>query len=99
MALVINPGCVAAELLGAGVRRQRLLTEERVPGSRVRLDRWAIGPGASVSLEVPAGNLAWFQMLEGEAVSRGVTLRATDALNNTASARGEMPEPAASGRR
>lgn len=38
-------------------------------------------------------------VLEGEAVSRGVTLRATDALNNTASARGEMPEPAASGRR
>jgi len=38
-------------------------------------------------------------VLEGDAVSRGVTLRATDALNNTASARGEIPEPAASGRR
>ena len=38
-------------------------------------------------------------VLEGDAVSRGVTLRATDALNNTASARGEVPEPAASGRR
>jgi hypothetical protein len=38
-------------------------------------------------------------VLEGDAVSRGVTVRATDALNNTASARGEMPEPAASGRR
>ena len=38
-------------------------------------------------------------VLEGDAVARGVTLRATDALNNTASARGEMPEPAASGRR
>jgi sugar lactone lactonase YvrE len=37
-------------------------------------------------------------VLEGDAVSRGVTLRATDALNNTASARGEIPE-AASGRR
>ena len=37
-------------------------------------------------------------VLEGDAVSRGVTLRATDALNNTASARGEMSEPA-SGRR
>jgi hypothetical protein len=37
-------------------------------------------------------------ILEGDAVSRGVTLRATDALNNTASARGEMSEPA-SGRR
>ena len=39
-------------------------------------------------------------VLEGDAVARGVTLRATDALNNTASARGEVPEPsAASGRR
>jgi len=37
-------------------------------------------------------------VLEGDAVSRGVTLRATDALNNTASARGETTEPA-SGRR
>ena len=37
-------------------------------------------------------------VLEGEAVSRGVTLRATDALNNTASTRGEVAEPA-SGRR
>jgi hypothetical protein len=37
-------------------------------------------------------------VLEGDAVSRGVTLRATDALNNTASTRGEVTEPA-SGRR
>jgi sugar lactone lactonase YvrE len=37
-------------------------------------------------------------LLEGDAVSRGVTLRATDALNNTASTRGEVAEPA-SGRR
>ena len=37
-------------------------------------------------------------VLEGDAVSRGVTLRATDALNNTASARGEITDPA-SGRR
>jgi sugar lactone lactonase YvrE len=37
-------------------------------------------------------------LLEGDAVTRGVTLRATDALNNTASTRGEASEPA-SGRR
>jgi len=37
-------------------------------------------------------------VLEGDAASRGVTLRATDALNNTASTRGETSEPA-SGRR
>jgi quercetin dioxygenase-like cupin family protein len=67
MALVINLESVAAAPFGAGVTRQRLLTEERVPGSRVRIDRWMLAPGASVPLEVPAGNLAWFQILEGEA--------------------------------
>jgi quercetin dioxygenase-like cupin family protein len=67
VALVVHEAAVAPEPFGAGVMRQRLLTEERVRGSRVRLDRWALGPGASVPLEVPAGNLAWFQMLEGEA--------------------------------
>jgi hypothetical protein len=39
-------------------------------------------------------------MLEGEAAARGVILRATDALNNVASTRGEAPPAAtASGRR
>jgi hypothetical protein len=38
-------------------------------------------------------------VLEGDSVTRGVILRATDALNNTSSTRGEAPEPAASGRR
>jgi hypothetical protein len=32
-------------------------------------------------------------VLEGEAAARGVILRATDALNNVASARGEAPPP------
>ncbi len=38
-------------------------------------------------------------VLEGEAAARGVIVRVTDALNNVASARGEAPEPAASGGR
>jgi hypothetical protein len=37
--------------------------------------------------------------LEGEAAARGVILRATDALNNVSSTRGEMALPAASGGR
>jgi outer membrane protein assembly factor BamB len=37
-------------------------------------------------------------VLEGEAAARGVILRATDALNNTASARGEAPAAASGGR-
>ena len=68
MALVINVDGVAAEPFGVDVTRQRLLTEERVRGSRVRLDRWTLAPGAAAQLDVPAGDLAWFQMLEGEAL-------------------------------
>ena len=67
MALVINAESVAGEFFGVHARRQRLLTEERVRGSRVLLDRLTLEPGASAQLEVPAGNLAWFQMLEGTA--------------------------------
>ena len=37
--------------------------------------------------------------LEGEAAARGVILRATDALNNVSSTRGEMAQPPASGGR
>ncbi len=66
MALVINVESVAAEPFGAKVARQQLLTEHRVPGSRVRFDRWTLAPGALAGIEVPAANLAWFQMLEGE---------------------------------
>jgi quercetin dioxygenase-like cupin family protein len=66
MAIVVNESAVAAEPFGRGAKRQRLLTEARVKGTHVRLDRWALAPGAIAELEVPAGNLAWFQMLEGE---------------------------------
>jgi len=66
MAVAINVESVAAEPFGARVVRQRLLNEERVRGSRVRLDRWTLAPGASAEIEVPARNLAWFQVLEGE---------------------------------
>jgi hypothetical protein len=38
-------------------------------------------------------------VLEGDAGARGLILRATDALNNVASARGEVPTPEPSGRR
>src|SRR3990172_6317128 len=66
MAIVVNERDVAAEPFGVNVKRQRLLTQARVKGTHVLLDRWALGPGAVAKLEVPAGNLAWFQMLEGE---------------------------------
>ena len=67
MAIVANERDVAAEPFGVNLKRQRLLTEARVKGTHVRLDRWTLAPGAIAELEVPARNLAWFQMLEGDA--------------------------------
>jgi len=66
MAIVVNERDVAAEPFGVNVKRQRLLTEARVKGTHVLLDRWALAQGATAEFQVPAGNLAWFQMLEGE---------------------------------
>ncbi|MFN7086340.1 MAG: cupin domain-containing protein [Burkholderiales bacterium] len=68
MAVTFNQSTVAAQTLADGVCRQRLLTEARVEGSRVLLDRLTLAPGAAIGLAVAAGNLAWFQMLEGETV-------------------------------
>ncbi len=67
MAIVANERDVAAEPFGVNMKRQRLLTEARVNGTHVLLDRWTLAPGAIAELEVPARNLAWFQMLEGDA--------------------------------
>jgi quercetin dioxygenase-like cupin family protein len=67
MATVVNESTVTAEPLGVGASRQRLLTKVRVKGTNVLLDRCTLDAGAVVRLEVPAGSVAWFQMLEGEA--------------------------------
>jgi len=70
MALVVNESAVTPETFGVNVSRQRLLTEAQVKGTHVLLDRWTLAPGTVAGLDVPAANLAWFQMLEGEAVFR-----------------------------
>jgi quercetin dioxygenase-like cupin family protein len=71
MAVSFNEDTVAAEPFGVGAARQRLLTRERVRDTPILLDRIAMGAGGRVSLEVPPGSVAWFQMLEGEAVLSG----------------------------
>ena len=66
MAVHFNEASVAAEAFGVNAARQRLLTEARVSGTNIHLDRWTLRAGGAVELDVPAKNLAWFQMLEGE---------------------------------
>jgi len=68
MATIFNESGIAAEPAERGVARQHLLTEKRVSGTRILLDRLTLAPGGEASLAVPAQGLAWFQMLQGEAV-------------------------------
>jgi len=67
MAITFNECTVAAEPFGVNAKRQRLLTAARVKGTRILLDRLVLAAGAAIELAVPAGSLAWFQMLEGTA--------------------------------
>jgi len=68
VATILNESAVAAVPAVNGVARQRLLTKERVRGTRILLDRLTIAAGGAAGLTVPGQGLAWFQMLEGEAV-------------------------------
>jgi hypothetical protein len=81
MAVTFNESTVAAQTLVPGVRRQRLLTEERVAGTRVLLDRISLAEGGSLELNVAESSLAWFQILEGRGVLRDAD--AATALNET----------------
>lgn len=67
MAITFNESSVAAEASGSGVMRQRLLTTARVKDTNILLDRLVLGAGARLAIRVPAGNLAWFQVLTGAA--------------------------------
>ena len=66
MATIFNESAIAAEPAGNGAARQRLLTEARVPGTRILLDRLTLAPGGEARLAVPAQGLAWFQMLRAK---------------------------------
>jgi quercetin dioxygenase-like cupin family protein len=68
LAVHFNQSSVAAEPIGNDVKRQRLLTAARVKSTNILLDRLTLEAGAMTGLDVPAGNLAWFQVLEGETV-------------------------------
>jgi quercetin dioxygenase-like cupin family protein len=67
MAVTFSERAVDAQSFGVNAYRQRLLTEARVKGTKVLLDRWTLGPGAMIELGLAACDLAWLQLLEGEA--------------------------------
>jgi quercetin dioxygenase-like cupin family protein len=71
MAITFNERAVDAQAFGVNATRQRLLTEARVKGTHVLLDRWTLVPGAVIELGLAVRDLAWFQLLEGEATLAG----------------------------
>lgn len=70
MAVVFNESTIPADSLAGNVKRQRLLTDARVKGTHILLDRLTLAPDAAIGLDVAAANLAWFQILEGETTLR-----------------------------
>ncbi len=67
MAVTFNESTVAAQPTGKGVERQKLLTQERVSGTSILLDRLTLAAHSSFEIAVPTRSLAWFQMLAGQA--------------------------------
>ena len=67
MATIFNQRDVGGEPAGQGALRQHLLTQARVPGTVILLDRIAVAPGGEMPLVVAPTSVAWLQVLEGEA--------------------------------
>ena len=82
MAITINETSVAAETTDPGIKRRRLLTNERVKGTRLLLDRVQIAAGATMQFELPAKSFAWLQLLDGDATFKAYyTERMSDSYS------------------
>lgn len=68
MATIFNESTVAAKPAGNGAARQQLLSEARVPGSGILLDRLTLERGGEARMAVPATSVAWIQPLDGQAL-------------------------------
>jgi mannose-6-phosphate isomerase-like protein (cupin superfamily) len=67
LAITLRADSALTEALTAGVERQRLLTPSRVPRTKALLDKVKLAPRASMTFDVARGDLAWIQLLQGEA--------------------------------
>ena len=70
MAITLNESTVAAETLAPGVKRQSLLTARHTQDGKVLLDRLSVDADRTHTFAIARGDLAWLQILEGEAVLR-----------------------------
>ncbi|MDH4109493.1 MAG: hypothetical protein OEW35_14370 [Gammaproteobacteria bacterium] len=69
--VLFNYEDVEAVPMGDGVTRRALITPERVKSDCLLLDRWTIDAGATANVEVAPTDLAWLQLLQGEATING----------------------------
>ena len=67
MVVAFNDKTVAPQPFETGVTRQRLITNERVKGTRVLIDRLTLSAGTRMQFDIPVKSLAWIQILEGDA--------------------------------
>ncbi len=67
MAVHFNEREVPPQTYGHGARRQPLLTADRIPGTNILLDRVTLLSAGGMRLEVGAADIAWFQVLDGDA--------------------------------
>lgn len=68
MAISFNQQSVQPEASGPNVTRQPLLHPARVPAIKFSVERITLGAGATMPLAIASGELAWFQVLQGEAM-------------------------------
>ncbi len=73
MAVHFNQREVPPQTYGHGARRQPLLTADRVPGTNILLDRVTLLPAGGMRLKAAAADIAWFQILDGDADLSGET--------------------------
>jgi len=67
MALILNEASVSPESDDLGVDRQTLLDKERVNGIGFRVERIALHANTSHAIHIRDTDLAWFQILKGNA--------------------------------
>jgi quercetin dioxygenase-like cupin family protein len=64
---LFNQESVVAETLVGGARRQRLISDDRIPGTNCLFDRVVFGSGASMAVDVDRAAVMWGQVLSGAA--------------------------------
>ncbi len=67
MAVILNEDSIQGISLGDGVTCQTLLDVEKTGNNHLIVEKWTLAQGARKDVEIPGENLAWIQIMGGEA--------------------------------